>query len=395
MEGQKIETQTNGQKAGGASLIAFVVLAAASIVLNLLDSQAAWYYVFGTLGLLNTPLESALTLGAGPTITALRWGSVSPEIGYAFPGVVFALPALLAILLIRLGKKMPALIFAILNLVLMLVLTVGAFSIVLPVGLCWLLQAAAGVLLLLRALKIGSKKALAIVLFAMGALSVVAFLLLSCFRYNMMTGEQTFIGLSGLQKWLQTGTYRMALLNMQTVGAHFYPLSRALLLFAMGAGVMERKVRTAPAAYTANAAQYQNVQGGNGIMAHKNKLTAILLSVFVGSLGVDRFYLGYVGSGVVKLLTLGGFGIWTLIDLVLICTGSLRPADGSPWEEEARQQQVAYAAQTVMAQPVQATAADKGRESLDALEKLARLRDQGILTEDEFQQKKTELLAKM
>ncbi len=42
-------------------------------------------------------------------------------------------------------------------------------------------------------------------------------------------------------------------------------------------------------------------------MARKNKLTAILLSLFTGGLGIDRFYLGYTKLGVVKLLTLGGF----------------------------------------------------------------------------------------
>ncbi|WP_281527984.1 TM2 domain-containing protein [Ruminococcus champanellensis] len=61
----------------------------------------------------------------------------------------------------------------------------------------------------------------------------------------------------------------------------------------------------------------------------KSKTTAIILSVLLGSLGVDRFYLGYTGLGILKLLTCGGFGIWTLIDLIRICTGSLKAADGS------------------------------------------------------------------
>lgn len=63
----------------------------------------------------------------------------------------------------------------------------------------------------------------------------------------------------------------------------------------------------------------------------KSKTTAIILSVLLGQLGVDRFYLGYVGLGVVKLITCGGFGIWWLIDLIMICTGSLKPADGSEY----------------------------------------------------------------
>lgn len=61
----------------------------------------------------------------------------------------------------------------------------------------------------------------------------------------------------------------------------------------------------------------------------KSKTTAIILSVLVGSLGVDLFYLGYTGLGILKLLTCGGLGIWTLIDLIRICTGSLKAADGS------------------------------------------------------------------
>lgn len=61
----------------------------------------------------------------------------------------------------------------------------------------------------------------------------------------------------------------------------------------------------------------------------KSQTTAILLALFLGGLGIHRFYLGYTWQGVVQLLTLGGLGIWALIDLVRIITGSLQPKDGS------------------------------------------------------------------
>lgn len=69
-------------------------------------------------------------------------------------------------------------------------------------------------------------------------------------------------------------------------------------------------------------------------MSNKSKLIAILLSAFVGYLGIDRFYLGYIGLGIFKLFTAGGFCILWLIDLIRLCTGSLGPADGSPWKGE-------------------------------------------------------------
>lgn len=59
-------------------------------------------------------------------------------------------------------------------------------------------------------------------------------------------------------------------------------------------------------------------------------LVALLLSIFLGSLGVDRFYLGKIGSGLLKLFTFGGLGIWWLIDVILIAAGSMRDAEGRP-----------------------------------------------------------------
>lgn len=56
----------------------------------------------------------------------------------------------------------------------------------------------------------------------------------------------------------------------------------------------------------------------------KDFMLAAMLSLFVGWLGVDRFYLGRAGTGILKLITLGGLGLWYLIDLILILTGNMK-----------------------------------------------------------------------
>jgi len=67
----------------------------------------------------------------------------------------------------------------------------------------------------------------------------------------------------------------------------------------------------------------------NALGEGKDWLTTLLLCVFLGSLGIHRFYTKHTVIGIVQLLTLGGCGIWTLIDLIMIATGSFKDADGN------------------------------------------------------------------
>jgi TM2 domain-containing membrane protein YozV len=61
----------------------------------------------------------------------------------------------------------------------------------------------------------------------------------------------------------------------------------------------------------------------------KSWLVALLLCLFLGMVGAHRFYTGKIGTGIVQLLTLGGFfGVWVLIDLIMILIGKFTDKDG-------------------------------------------------------------------
>jgi tetratricopeptide (TPR) repeat protein len=67
-------------------------------------------------------------------------------------------------------------------------------------------------------------------------------------------------------------------------------------------------------------------------MSMKRRTTALILSIFLGWAGVDRFYLGYWGSGVAKLLTFGGIYVWWILDIIRILTNKLPAANGMQLE---------------------------------------------------------------
>lgn len=113
----------------------------------------------------------------------------------------------------------------------------------------------------------------------------------------------------------------------------------------------------------------------------KNKTTALILSVLVGGLGIDRFYLGYTGMGVLKLLTGGCFGVLYVIDIINIATGKLLPADGSAYEDDTKSATAQTSAQST--------------DRFEELEKIAKLHEQGVLSDEEFTKMKADCLSQI
>jgi TM2 domain-containing membrane protein YozV len=77
-------------------------------------------------------------------------------------------------------------------------------------------------------------------------------------------------------------------------------------------------------------------------VGEKSFLVTWLLALLLGVLGVDRFYLGKVGTGILKLVTFGGLGVWALIDLILVLTNTTRDAKGLALAGHAQNQKIAW-----------------------------------------------------
>lgn len=83
---------------------------------------------------------------------------------------------------------------------------------------------------------------------------------------------------------------------------------------------------TAPTCPFCGAKQITN---NTGTTKTVNWSMALIFSIFLGFLGIDRFYMGQTGYGIIKLLTFGGFGIWWFIDIILIATKQIKDVE---WE---------------------------------------------------------------
>ena len=74
--------------------------------------------------------------------------------------------------------------------------------------------------------------------------------------------------------------------------------------------------------------EHWNAKQIPGVFSQRDWLIALVLSLVVGTLGVDRFYLGKIGTGILKLITFGGLGVWTIIDIILIAVKKLDDKEG-------------------------------------------------------------------
>jgi hypothetical protein len=89
------------------------------------------------------------------------------------------------------------------------------------------------------------------------------------------------------------------------------------------AGVMSREALACPKCGAPNPSAVPAAG-----VSPKSRTVALLLCFFIGVLGVHRFYVGKIGTGIAQILTLGGLGIWSFVDFIMIIVGSFTDKEG-------------------------------------------------------------------
>ncbi len=145
-----------------------------------------------------------------------------------------------------------------------------------------------------------------------------------------------------------------------------------------------------------NVTSYVDDNGEILMISEKNWLAALLLEIFLGVLGIHRFYVGKIGTGILWLITAGWLGIGWLVDLIMIACGSFKDKQGRPLKPESWKNHHRVVLETRGTEGAGAatgsTASAQSGTTADELLKWKKLLDDGIITQEEFDAKKEEIL---